>query len=155
MFWNLNRGWFQDSFALHNHVRNKGQGGCKGKNQSSFKISYFQEFLPCIGCFELFTKIKKESGTSFRYTFSAYFLDESSPYLILYQLTKFQYQTYFLSQHIKQYVILNSCIAKRWRHKCKSSSQETADRRKTSGRGKYKNLNNLRTKKVFRWNKKQ
>ena len=29
---------------------------------------------------------------------------------MLYQLTKFQYQTYFPSQVIKQNVILNSCL---------------------------------------------
>lgn len=105
----------------------------------------FQKSYTC--CFWLLTKIKKGFGTSFWYAFSSDFSHKNALHLIHYQLTKFQYQTYFPSQHIKQDVILNSCIAKRWRHKCKSSSQETADWRKTSGRGKYKNLNNLRTKK--------
>ena len=39
--------------------------------------------------------------------FGAHFLDffhKNIPYLILYQLTMFQYQTYFSSQDIKQYV---------------------------------------------------
>ena len=46
--------------------------------------------LGAIGCFGLFIKIKKESETSFIF-----------PCLTLYQLTKFQYQTFFPSQDIK------------------------------------------------------
>ena len=55
----------------------------------------------------LFTKIKKESGTSFWGTFSAWFFDKNVPYLILYQWTKFQCHT-FLPQDIKQNVLLSS-----------------------------------------------
>ena len=44
--------------------------GCKGKNQVtffmvSFKITYFQKSLTCIGCFGLFTKTRKGYGSSF------------------------------------------------------------------------------------------
>ena len=53
---------------------------------------------------------KKSDGTSFCCIFPAYFSIKKFSYLILYQLTKFQYQTFF-SQDIKQYVVLNSCLA--------------------------------------------
>ena len=35
------------------------------------KTLFLKEFLVCNGCFGLFSKIKKESGTSFLCTFSA------------------------------------------------------------------------------------
>ena len=47
---------------------------------------------------------KKESGISIWCIFSAYFFHKDVPYLILYHLTKFQYQNYFSSKDIKQYV---------------------------------------------------
>ena len=56
--------------------------------------------------------------------------------MILYQLAKFQYQT-FTSQYIKLYVFLNSCVAYWWRHKQWLTVKE---------KGRYKNLNILRTK---------
>ena len=63
------------------------------------------KFLACIGCFELFVK---RGVSTFWCTFSAYFFHINVPYLIPYQLTKFQYQTQFPSQNIKQYIFLNS-----------------------------------------------
>ena len=68
--------------------------------------SFLKEFLACNGCFELFNKIKKGSGASFRCTFSALFFCKNVPYLILYQWTKFQCRTLSLSQDIKQNVLL-------------------------------------------------
>ena len=56
-------------------------------------------------------KKSKESGTSFWFIFPVYFFHKNVSYLMLYQLTKFQYQTYFLCQDIKQYVVLNCCLA--------------------------------------------
>ena len=53
------------------------------------KILFPQEFLICFGCF--------------RCTFSAY-ISHNVSYLIDYQLTKTQFQTFFTSQDIKQYV---------------------------------------------------
>ena len=44
------------------------------------KYLVLQEFIACNGCFELFTKIKKESGTSFWSTFSAWFFHKNVPY---------------------------------------------------------------------------
>ena len=44
-------------------------------------------------------------GAHFRYDFS-----KKSAFLILYQWTKFQYHTFFLSQDIKQNVLLSSYL---------------------------------------------
>ena len=57
--------------------------------------------------FMLFSKIKKGSGASFWCIFSAWFFYKNVPYLILYQGTKFQCHTLFLSQDIKQNVLLS------------------------------------------------
>ena len=69
-----------------------------------FKTPDFQKFTPCFVCFELFTKIKK----GLRLVFSAHFLHtfthKNNPYSILFRSTKFQYQTHFPSQDIKQNV---------------------------------------------------
>ena len=80
-------------------------------------ILFLKEFLACNGCFGLFTKIKKGSGTSFWCTFSAWFFHKNVPYLILYQWPKFQCHTFFPSQDIKQNVLLSSYLNSRWHHK--------------------------------------
>ena len=66
------------------------------------------------GCFKLFTRIKKGSGTSFSCRFSAWFFHKNVPYL-LYQLTKFQCHVFFPSHNIKQDVLLSSHLG--WHHK--------------------------------------
>ena len=73
-----------------------------------FKTIFLKEFLECNVCFWLFNKIKKGSGASFWYTFSAWFSHKNVPYLIMYQWTKFQCHTLFLSQDINQNVLLSS-----------------------------------------------
>ena len=65
-------------------------------------------------CFGLFTKIKKGSGISFWCTFSAWVFHTNAPYLILYQLTKFQRHIFL--QDIKQNVLLSSYLHNWWRH---------------------------------------
>ena len=80
-------------------------------------IWFLKEFLACNGCFGLFSKIKKGSGASFWCTFSAWFFHKNVPYLILYQWTKFQCHTLFLSQDIKQNVLLSSHLDSWWHHK--------------------------------------
>ena len=80
-------------------------------------ILFLIEFLACSGCFGLFTKIKKESGTSFCCTFSAWFFHKNVLYLILYQWAKLQYHTFFPSQDIKQIVWLSSYLDSWWCHK--------------------------------------
>ena len=52
-------------------------------------VLLLKDFLACNGCFGLFSKTKKGSGTSFWCTFSAWFFHKNIPYLILYQWTKF------------------------------------------------------------------
>ena len=46
-------------------------------------ILFSAEFVACSGCFMLFTKVKKESATSFFPTFSAWLFHKNVPYLIL------------------------------------------------------------------------
>ena len=83
---------------------------------------FLKEFLACNGCFRLFSKITKRSGASFCCTFSAWFFRKNVPYLILYQWRKFQCHTLFLSQDIKQNVLLSSYLDSWWRHKLQDFS---------------------------------
>ena len=61
----------------------------------------------CQICNGRFSKSKKGSMTSFGCKFSSWFLHRNVLYLILYQWTKFQCHTLFLSQDIKQNVLFN------------------------------------------------
>ena len=85
-------------------------------------ILFLKEFLACNGCFGLFSKIKKGSGASFWCTFSAWFFHKNVPYLILYQWPKFQHDTFFPSQDIKQNVLLSSYLDSWWHHKLEDLS---------------------------------
>ena len=76
-----------------------------------------KNFFCVMAVFVLFTKIKKWSGTSFSYTFSALFSYKNVLYLILYQWTKFQCHTFFPSQDIKQNVLLSPYLDSWWCHK--------------------------------------
>ena len=69
-------------------------------------ILFLKEFMACSGCFGLLTKIKKRLGLAFR----AHYLHDffyRNVYLILYQWTKVQCHTFFLSQNIKQNAFLS------------------------------------------------
>ena len=57
-------------------------------------------------------KYKKGSGANFWYTFSHDFFHKNVPFLILYQWLKFQCHTLFLSQDIKQNMLLSSYLDK-------------------------------------------
>ena len=83
---------------------------------------FLKEFLVCNGCFGLSSKMKKGYGASFWSTFSAWFFHKNVPYLVLYQWTKFQCDTLFLFQDIKQNVLLTSYLCSWWRHKCSLSN---------------------------------
>ena len=85
-------------------------------------ILFLKQFLACNGCFGLFTKIKKGSWTGFWCIISAWFFHKNVPYLILYQLTKFQCQIFFLSSNIKQNELLSSYLDNCWRHKLEDLS---------------------------------
>ena len=75
---------------------------------------FSKEFPACNVCFELLSKIKKGSVANFWCTFSALFFHKDIPYLILYQWIKFQWHTLFLSQDIKQNMLLSSYLDKWW-----------------------------------------
>ena len=79
-------------------------------------ILVLKKFIACNGCFELLTKIKKGSGTSFWCIFSAWFFHKNVPCLILYQWTKFHCDTFFPFQDIKQNVFLSSYLDCWWCH---------------------------------------
>ena len=76
-----------------------------------------KELLACIRCFQLFTKIKKGSKTSFWCTFLHIFPIKLFLVFNTHQLTRFQYQLNLPSHNIKQYVSLNSSLFNWWRHK--------------------------------------
>ena len=59
-------------------------------------------------------KLKRGQGLAFG---AAWFFDKNVPYLIPYQWTKFPCHTLFLSQDIKQNVLLSSYLDSWWRHK--------------------------------------
>ena len=72
--------------------------------------------------------------------------------MILYQWTKFQYHTLFLSQDIKQNVFLSFYLDSdiiNFEISLGSTSKAMADSEKKWGRQKYKNLNISRTKRAF------
>ena len=87
-------------------------------------ILFWKEFPACNGCFGLFTKIKKGSGTSFWCTFSVWFFHKNVSFLILCQWTQCQCHTFFPSQDIKQNVSLSSYLGICWRHKLQDISSK-------------------------------
>ena len=107
----------------------------------------------CNCCFGLFNKIKKGSGASFCFTFSAWFFCKNVPYLILYQWTKFQCHTFFLSQDIKQNVLLISYLDSWWCHDVKtflgSTSKAMANKGKKEGKMEIQKFEYLNIEKSF------
>ena len=74
-------------------------------------MSYFQKsLLHALPILRYLPKLKRGLRLSFGAHF-LYFFHKNAPYLILYELTMFQYQTDFPSQDIKECVFLNSCLA--------------------------------------------
>ena len=130
----------------------------------SFLIILFQnilllkKFLACDGCFGLFTKIIKRSGTSFCCIFSAWFFHKNVLCLILHLWTKFQCHTFFPSQDIKQIVLLSSYLNSSWYHRLWdltwSSSKLVADREKMKENGNTKIWISRERNELLRWNKK-
>ena len=113
---------------------------------------FWKEFLAWNGCFGLFSKIKKGSGTSFWCTFCAWFFHKNLLYLILYQWTTFQCHTSFLSQDIKHvlfrsYLEVDDVI--NFKIFLESTSKVMADREKKRRRRIYKTLNISRMKRAF------
>ena len=80
-------------------------------------MSYFQKsLLNALAVLGHLPKLKRGLGLAFEAQFTAYFFRKHVPCLILYQLTKFQYFTYFPAKDFK-YVFLNSSLANWWRGK--------------------------------------
>ena len=71
---------------------------------------FLKEFVVWNGCFGIISKIKKGSSVRFWCTFPAWLFHKNVPYLILYQWTNFQCHTLFLSQDIKQNLLLSSYL---------------------------------------------
>ena len=119
-------------------------------------IWFLKEFLACNDCFGLLSKIKKGSGASIWWTFSARFFHKNVPYLILYQWTKFQCYILFLSQDTNK-MLLSSYLENddimNFKIFLGSISKAMADMEKKN-RGKYENWDISRMKRAFRWNKK-
>ena len=121
-------------------------------------VLFLKDFLTCNGCFGLFRKIKKGIGASFWFTFSAWFFHKNVPCLILYQWTKFQCHILFLSQDIKQNVLLSFYLDSWWRHKLSDFSWINL---KSNGwQGKRREDENTKIwisrerKELFPWNRK-
>ena len=88
--------------------------------QSIFFLN--ENILAWSGYFGLFNKIRKGSGISIWCIFSAWFLHKVVPYVIFYQLTMFQCNTFFPFQDMKQNVLLSSYLGNWRRHKLKDLS---------------------------------
>ena len=116
-FWTYLTTWKETSkellnaFVLHNNVHK--ETGFENKNKIGFlrilstlfqNINPFtKEFHECFGFFSEYVPILKKglglvSNAYFQHIFP-----------FIYQLTKFHYQTFFISEDVEQLVFLNSC----------------------------------------------
>ena len=119
-------------------------------------ILFLRSFLVCNGRFGLFSKIKKGSGASFWSIFIEWFFHKSVSYLILYEWTKFQCHTLFVSQDIKQVVLLSSYLVDgviNFKIFLGSISKAMVDREKRGEDENTKIWISRERKKLFRWNK--
>ena len=101
--------------------------------------------------YKAFLKNKKRSGTSFTASFSAYFLKKNNSLVMFHYLIKFHYLVAFTSWDIGQYVCCNWLLTRLWRQKSWNNtylSNQFAF--STWPKSQYKNLNILRTKRVFK-----
>ena len=100
----------------------------------------------------IYKLLKNLSERGFWCIISAWFFHENSPYVTLYQLTKFQCHIFFPSGDIKQKVLLSSYLDKvdviKFTIYLESSSKPMADREKLRRSRKSKNLNISRTKRA-------
>ena len=104
---------------------------------------------------KVFLKKKRRSGTSLPASFSPLLLKKNISLVILSYLTKFQCLVVSTSWDIGRYVFSHSLLTKLWRNKfwnCPYLSNQVI--LSTWPKRQDKDLNILRTKRVFRWNKK-
>ena len=164
--------WHTDDIQVHmNDIRvTYGWHAVRKKNKvyffKSFLIILFpniwlvKEFPVCNACFRLFSNIEKRSGISFWCTFSAWFLHANAPYLILYQLAKFQCHIFFLFEDIKQNLLLSSYLDNWWRHELQEIYLQSSSKAMTEGgmvgSQKYQKFEYLENEKNFFswWSKK-
>ena len=116
----------------------------KRKNKANFfkaslinlfqNILFLKDILACNWYFQLLSKTKKGSETSFWCIFSAWFFYKYASW------QSFNVIPFFLSQDIEQNGLLSSYLDNRWHHKA------MANKEKKRGGQKYKNLNISRTK---------
>ena len=85
---------------------------------TSFKISYTEKrFLHVLAVLGYIPKLKRALRLAFGAHFIQSFYIKMNVNLNLYILIKFQYQTYFPSEDVKQCEFLNSCLDIWWRYK--------------------------------------
>ena len=93
----------------------------------------------------IYKSLKNLSERGFWCIISAWYFHENSPYVTLYQLTKFQCHIFFPSGDIKQKVLLSSYLDKvdviKFTIYLESSSKPMADREKLRRSRKSKNEN--------------
>ena len=102
-------------------------------------------------CFGLFTKIKKGPRINFWCTISAWVFHTNAPYLMLYQLTKFQRRIFL--QDIKRNVLLSSYYTIddviNFKIYFRSSSKNMTEGGGIRESQNYKSLSISRTKRTF------
>ena len=120
------------------------------------KYLIFKKIFACYECFGLFIKIKKEYGTSFWCTFSAWFFKKKCSLFNTLSMDKVCH-TFFPSDDIKQNLLL-SYFDNWWHHKLlrfifDHLLKQWPTERKT-GEGNTKIWISREWKELFRWNKK-
>ena len=113
----------------------------------------------CMHCvLSYLAKLKRGLGLTFGVSIVHDFFHKNVPYLILYQWRKFQCHTLFLSQDIKQNMLLSSYLDK-WCHKLLRFSLNHPLKQWLTGKNKEVDKNtkiwiSRERKELFRWNKK-
>ena len=125
-------------------------------------ILFLKECLGCNGCFGFFSKIKKESGTSFWCIFSAWFYHKNCSLFNIYSINGWSFNVipFFLLKISNKNVLLSSYLA---RHMLMSKTvrfifDQFLKQWLTGGKkGEDKNTKiwiSWERKEFFRWNKK-
>ena len=123
-------------------------------------ILFSKEFLACNGFFGLFTKVKRGSGNSLWFEFSAWFCNKNVFSLILYQWTKFQSMSYlfpFLRYQTKcfiKFLFRQLMTSKTLRFLFHQPLKQWLTGRKKGEDGNTKMWISRERKELFRWNKK-
>ena len=120
-------------------------------------ILLLKEFIACNGCFGLFTKIKRGSGTNFWCTFCAWFFHQNDFYLILYQQRKFQCHTSFprcQTKWVIKFLFSQLMMSQTIRLMLDQPLKQSLIEKKRGKDGNTKIWISRERKKLFGWNKK-